>query len=190
MKLRPLFSYLLLLTLLGPVASAYAGDLGGSIRALRKANRVAKRSDFKFLSTAAEVREWVRLERLVTFTSTADYVVTGVSFPYARPAVKLFIERLAAQYRSATGERLVITSLTRPLNHQPENASSLSVHPAGMAVDLRVPSKKASRRWLEQTLLSLEDRMLLDATRERHPKHYHVAVFPVEYERYVASLEK
>jgi len=187
-KLRRTLAAFSLLTLATPAASAYAGDLGGSIKALRKANRVAKRSDFKFLRTSAEVREWVRTERLVTFASTSDYAVSGVSFPYARPAVKLFVERLAADYRKATGERLVITSLTRPLNHQPRNASALSVHPAGMAVDFRVPASKASRKWLEETLLALEDKSVLDATRERHPKHYHVAVFPAEYERYVAQL--
>jgi hypothetical protein len=31
--------------------------------------------------------------------------------------------------------------------------------------------------------------MVLDVTREHHPSHYHVAVFPREYERYVAALE-
>jgi hypothetical protein len=171
-----------------PVASAYAGELGGSLRALRRANRVAKRSEFRFLRNAAEVREWVRTERLVTFTSTADYVINDVSFPYARPAVKLFLDRLAAQYRAATGDRLVVTSLTRPLSQQPENASALSVHPAGMAVDLRIPARLRNRKWLEQTLLALEDKAVLDVTRERRPKHYHIAVFPAQYERYVAQL--
>src|SRR6185295_8964622 len=114
-----------------------------------------------------------------------DYIVNDVSFPYARPAVKLFVQRLAAQYREATGQRLVITSLTRPINQQPENASALSVHPAGMAVDLRIPASAKHRRWLERTLLSLEDKAVLDVTRERHPAHYHVAVFPEQYENYV-----
>ena len=188
MTLRRLIALALLLTVLVPVASASAGELGGSLRALRRANRVAKKSEFRFLRTAAEVREWVRAERLVTFTSTTDYAIAGVSFPYARPAVKLFLDRLAAQYRAATGERLVVTSLTRPLNKQPENASALSVHPAGMAVDLRIPASARNRRWLERTLLALEDKSVLDVTRERHPKHYHVAVFPAEYERYAAGL--
>ncbi|HEU4994588.1 MAG TPA: DUF5715 family protein [Gemmatimonadaceae bacterium] len=172
------------LTLAGPVATAFAGDLGGSRAALRRANRVAKRNDYRFLRTASEVREWVRAERLVTVTSTENYELDEVSFPYTRPAVKLFLDRFAAQYRAATGERLVVTSLTRPLNRQPENASALSVHPAGMAVDLRIPKSAKSRRWIERTLLSLEDRTVLDVTRERHPAHYHVAVFPDEYERY------
>jgi len=56
-------------------------------------------------------------------------------------------------------------------------------------VDLRIPRSAANRRWLERTLLSLEDRIVLDATRERYPAHYHVAVFPREYVKYVAQLE-
>jgi len=102
--------------------------------------------------------------------------------------VKLFLERLGAEYRAVTGERLVVTSLTRPLSRQPRNASRLSVHPTGMAVDLRVPKSKSNRRWLERRLLALEDNVVLDVTLERHPAHYHVAVFPREYERYVATL--
>jgi LysM repeat protein len=57
-----------------------------------------------------------------------------------------------------------------------------------MAVDLRVPSSARCRRWLESTLLALERRRVLDATLERHPLHFHVAVFPNEYLTYVARL--
>src|SRR5258705_8401451 len=173
------------LTLAGPVATAFAGDLGGSRASLRRANRVAKRNEYRFLRTAGEVREWVRAERLVTVTSTENYLLDDVSFPYTRPAVKIFLDRFAAQYRAATGQRLVVTSLTRPLSHQPENSSALSVHPAGMAIDLRIPASSKNRRWIERSLLSLEDPAGLDVTRERHPAHYPVPGFPPEYERYV-----
>jgi hypothetical protein len=174
-----------------PASAKSTGELGGSRRSMIRQHTVAKRNEYKFLRNAAEVFEWVRQERLVTVASTPNYVLSGkVSFPYARPAVKLFIERVAAQYRAFTGERLVITSLTRPLNQQPENASALSVHPAGMAADLAIPASAKNRRWLEKTLLALEDKAVLDVTRERHPKHYHVAVFPAQYERYVASLNE
>jgi hypothetical protein len=181
--------FLFLALLIASAAPAFAGELGGSRRSLIRQHRIAKRNEYKFLRTAAEVREWVRQERLVTLTSTSNYVLSSdVSFPYARPAVKLFVDRLAAQYRAFTGERLVVTSLTRPINAQPENASALSVHPAGMAADLRIPTNARNRRWLERALLALEDKAVLDVTRERHPKHYHVAVFPAEFERYVAKL--
>lgn len=171
-----------------PLASIDAGELGGSLRSVRRQHKIAKRNDYTFVRTSSELRELVRKGRLVHLNTTSSYVVDRVSFPYARPAVKLFIERLAAQYKAATGERLVITSLTRPLSRQPRNASGLSVHPAGMAVDLRIPPNRWNRAWLERALLSLEDKAVLDVTRERHPPHYHVAVFPVQYERYVATL--
>src|SRR5437867_10314600 len=173
-----------------PFASVLAGGLTGSLASVRRQHKIAKRNDYTFLRTAADVREFVRKARLVKFVTTKDYVVNDVSFPYARPAVKLFIDRIAAQYRAATGERLVITSLVRPISRQPRNASALSVHPAGMAVDLRIPSSAADRTWLERALLALEDKTVLDVTREHHPAHYHVAVFPREYERYVAKLTR
>ncbi len=80
-----------------------------------------------------------------------------------------------------------MTSLTRPSSRQPGNAHRLSIHPAGMAVDLRVPGDPADRQWLENALLSLEAAGVLDATRERRPPHYHVAVFPEAYRKHVAA---
>src|SRR5690606_8979905 len=62
------------------------------------------------------------------------------------------------------------------------------VHPAGMAVDLRISSSAACRSWLESTLLSLERQEVLDVTRERHPPHYHIALFVDRYAEYVAPL--
>lgn len=175
--------------LLGLMAApAFADELGGSPASVRHQHEVARQNDFTFIRTAAQVHKFVEEDRLTTVESNADLVVNDVSFPYTRPVVKLFVERLAAQYHAATGEQLVVTSLTRPTSLQPRNASPLSVHPAGMAVDLRIPTDARERRWLEQTLVSLEEAGVLDATRERHPAHYHVAVFPVHYEQYVAPL--
>jgi hypothetical protein len=175
--------------LIGSAADAGA-QLRGSAFSIRRQYSVAQQNEYTFLRNSREVREFIQAERLVRVGNSPDYVVKGgIAFPYARPAVKLFVERLAAQYRAATGDRLVITSLTRPKSKQPRNASELSVHPAGMAVDLRVPAKAAHRKWLERALLSLEDEVVLDVTKERRPAHYHVAVFPREYERYVAALD-
>ncbi|HYW06042.1 MAG TPA: hypothetical protein VE913_03745, partial [Longimicrobium sp.] len=67
----------------------------------------------------------------------------------------------------------------------PGNAHTLSVHPAGMAVDFRVSRNAECRTWLEGTLLGLERAGVLDVTRERMPPHYHVAVFPDAYSAYV-----
>ena len=182
------FALLCAIPLLTAAASAAVG-LGGSRSSMRRQHSVAKKNNFTFLRNSRQVREFVRKERLVRLVGNEDYLVGEVQFPYARDGVKLFVERISAQYHAATGDRLVVTSLTRPMSRQPRNASPLSVHPAGMAVDFRVPRRQADRLWLERALLSLEDRSVLDATRERHPAHYHVAVFPREYSRYVAELE-
>ena len=56
-----------------------------------------------------------------------------------------------------------------------------------MALDLRRP-QGSCRDWLERTLLSLEGQAVLEATAERSPPHYHVAVFPGQYLAYVDRL--
>ena len=179
------------LALVGADAGAALGaGLRGSKTSVRRQNTIADQHDFTYIRNPKELRRFVDQGLLVRLSGNGDYSVQGASFPYARPAVKLFVERLARQYRSATGERLVVTSLTRPLTHQPRNASSNSVHPTGMALDIRRSRSRSARRWLEQNLMVMEERGVIEATHERHPPHYHVAVFPNEYETYVARRTK
>lgn len=173
--------------LLAGASAVSAQTLRGSRVAMQRQNNVARELDYSFLESSSQVRRFADLGLLVPVKSTSSVRLTGVSHPYARPAVKMLVERLGQQYHSACGERLVVTSLTRPMSEQPRNASELSVHPAGMAVDLRISRKRSCQRWLEKTLLSLEDRGVLDATKEKRPPHFHVAVFP---ERYLAYVEK
>jgi hypothetical protein len=150
-------------------------------------SRVARQHDYSYLRTSSQVHEFARRGLLVRLSGNSNYRVADVSFPYARPQVKTFVERLAQQYRNACGERLVVTSLTRPTTRQPRNASPLSVHPTGMALDLRRSGRPACRAFLEKTLLTLEGRDVLEATKENHPPHYHVSLFPEPYTRYLAS---
>lgn len=169
--------------------TAQAAELGGSITSMKHQHGVAIELRYTFLRTPAEVREFVAKGRLDELEGNADYALSKVSFPYARPEVRMFVERLAADYRAATGDRLIVTSLTRPEALQPRNAHQLSVHPAGMAVDFRIPDDTANRRWLERTLVAMEKDGLLDATRERRPPHYHIAVFPERYREYAKKRD-
>jgi hypothetical protein len=170
-----------LLALLAPLSSSLADGLGGSPASMEQQHAVAVESDYSFLRKPADVEHLVELGRLVEVTGGDDYVLRDVSFPFARPEVRRFIESIAADYRDAFGMRLVVTSLTRPTTLQPANAHDLSVHPAGMAADLRVPAGSAQREWLENRLLALEDAGAIDITREKTPPHYHVAVFAAKY---------
>ncbi|MEO5509758.1 MAG: DUF5715 family protein [Longimicrobiales bacterium] len=171
------------------VTGAHAQTLRGSQTSMQRQNAAARNNEFSFLQRPTQVSKFADLGLLVRVSGNSKYLLAGVSYPYARPVIKTFVERLAAQYKDACGERLVVTSLTRPVSRQPHNASELSVHPAGMAVDLRVSDRSSCRHWLESTLLYLEKEGSVDATREYRPSHYHVAVFPDRYLRYIRSVD-
>jgi LysM repeat protein len=185
-----LFTSLLLLAGLLPLTPATLSGqtLRGSSASLDRQVRQAEEHDFTFLQTPAQVERFVKAGYLVPVRANRDLDLHAVSFPYARPETRTFILRLAEQYRRACGEKLVVTSLTRPTSRQPANASSRSVHPTGMAADLRRTNDPACRSWLERTLLSLEKEGVLEAIRENNPPHYHVAVYPKPYTRYVEAL--
>ena len=164
-----------------------AQSLRGSPGTVERQNRAARAHDFTFLEDAEDVRRFVKAGYLVRIRGGDDFHLKRLRFPYARPEMQLFLSRLGRQYRRACGETLVVTSLTRPASRQPWNASPRSVHPTGMAVDLRRSTSPACRRWIERVLLRLEGRGVLEAVRERRPPHYHVALFPEPYAEYVAT---
>jgi LysM repeat protein len=150
-------------------------------------NRAALEHDFSFLATSAQVRKFVNDGYLVPVQPNGYFELHEVSYPFARREVQTFVERLASQYHNACGERLVVTSLTRPAAEQPRNASDRSVHPTGMAIDLRLTTNRTCRTWLERVLLDLERARVIEATRERRPAHYHIAVFPRAYADYLSK---
>lgn len=178
----------LLFCLCGLASDADAQSLRGSSSSLSLQNQQARAHDYTFLSTRSHVTRFVSMGLLERLEGNADYALHNVSHPYARPEVKTFIERLAVQYRSACGEQLVVTSLVRPESMRLWNSSSRSVHPTGMAIDLRKSRVSACRRWLENVLVQLEGQGVLEATEEHRPPHYHVALFPKPYFKYLAML--
>lgn len=165
-----------------------AQTLRGSGASLDRQNRIAREHDYTYLRDADQLYRFVNAGYLVPVRSNRDFELHAVSYPFARPEVELFVRRLGAQYREACGEKLVVTSLTRPRNRQPRNASEQSVHPTGMAMDLRLSRNRNCRQWLEGVLVNLERAGLLEATRERRPAHYHVALFPRQYVQYVERV--
>lgn len=178
----------LVLCLTGHADPASAQSLRGSTASLDLQNRIARQHDFTYIDTPSRVRYFADQGWLVRVDPSGDFDLHAVSYPYARPEVDLFIRRLSSQYRSACGEPLVVTSLTRPTTRQPRNASDRSVHPTGMALDIRYSWNRNCRKWLEGVLTSLERQGVLEATLERHPRHYHVALFPSQYVGYVDRI--
>lgn len=173
--------------LMAAPALLLAQSLRGSSSSINRMYRQAKSEDFSFFETSASVRRAVSAGLLVRLEERGDFQLAAVGYPFVRQATLTFVERLGAQYQDACGERLVITSAVRPETRQPPNSTERSVHPTGMAVDLRRPGKPKCLRWLRDALLGLEDQGVIEATEERHPAHFHVAVFSTPYTRYVAS---
>lgn len=166
-----------------------AEGLGGSPASMVRQHSVAVQEEYTFLRTPLDVQRLVTQGKLVPIASDSLVTLAGVSFPYGRPEVQSFLTRMGRDFRDSTGGMLTVTSLTRPALLQPRNAHKLSVHPAGMAVDFRIPRDAAERAFMERRLLAMEKAGLLDATRERSPAHYHIAVFAEPMLAYVARRD-
>ncbi|HEX6927200.1 MAG TPA: DUF5715 family protein [Longimicrobiaceae bacterium] len=171
-------------TLTFPTASG-AQSLRGSRSSVDRMYETAQRQNLYFYQTSSGVRRAADRGTFVRLTGNDNYQLAAVSHPYVLPATRTFVERLAAQYRRACGERLVVTSAVRPKSQRLINSVDRSVHPTGMAIDLRRPRSSRCLEWLRSTLLFLERKGVLEATEERNPPHFHVAVFPAEYRTYV-----
>ena len=166
-----------------------AQSLRGSHASVSLMYRRAVRGGLDFYETTTDVKRAVLRGELVRLNGNSHYRLANIGMPYVRPETKAFVLDLAADYHRACGAPLVITSATRPISRRLANSSELSVHPTGMAVDLRKPAGRC-RTWLRRTLLAAERRGAIEATEERHPPHFHVAVLPPRYERVASARSK
>jgi hypothetical protein len=167
---------LLALAVALPAAPLAAQTLRGSRDAVDRAFHTAKRRDLPFARTRREIERRARTGDYVRLSSTNAVRLKGVSAPYVRPATRSFLGAFAARYRRECGGPLVVTSAMRPTTVHLRNSSQRSVHPTGMALDLRAPGGSC-RGWMRRELLAYERRGVVDATEERRPAHFHVVVY-------------
>lgn len=152
-----------------------AQSLRGSAASVERMYEHAQQEELAFYRTASSLRDAVEQHELVSITPTRDLALGVVRHPYVLPATRDWVMSFAARYHRGCGDPLVVTSGTRALSEQPRNGSPRSVHPTGMAVDLRKPRGRCLR-WLRQALLAEERDGVIEATEERRPPHFHVAV--------------
>lgn len=186
---RPTALVVLLAALGLGAAPAAAQSLRGSRPSIDRMYQQAQNHDLTFYRTGTGVRAAARDGDLVRLSGNENYRLSGVSYPYALPSARMFVQRLGAQYRARCGERLVVTSALRPTSLRLANSADRSVHPTGMGIDIRKPRARACLSWLRQTLLSLERQGVIEATEENRPPHFHVAVYPTQYRRYVNNAD-
>ena len=180
MRTRLLPSILLTLGILVPGAKPLAAQsLRGSSASVDLMYDRAREEDLAFYRTSSSVREAVREGELVRINETDHLALGRVSYPYVLEGTRAWVTEFADRYYDRCKQRLVVTSGARPLTQTPRNGSPKSVHPTGMAVDLRKPTGSCLR-WLRQELLIEERQGNIEATEERHPAHFHIAVLSVE----------
>ena len=152
-------------------------ELRGSKESVEKMYEFAQANHLPFYLSPTNVRDAVEQQKLVPLTGDATYELTrGVGYTYATPEARQFVQAFAPLYLSACGTPLTVTSAARPITRQPRNANPHSVHPTGIAVDLRRPTAGACLTWVRAALAELENKGIIEATEERHPVHLHLAV--------------
>jgi hypothetical protein len=152
-------------------------ELRGSKESVEKMYDFAQAHHLTFYLTPTNVNDAIARGDLVPLSGDSTYALTrGVGFSYATREAKQFVLAFAPQYLAACGTPLTVTSAARPITRQPHNANPHSVHPTGIAVDLRRPSAGACLNWVRGALAELEDKGIIEATEERHPVHLHIAV--------------
>lgn len=170
---------LLLSCTLSPVLAGglAAQSLRGSQESVDHLYLVARASGLQFHATVRSARRAVAAGEFVALSGNGDYAPKNrMSLPYATAETRSYIERLGAEYHHACGERLVVTSALRPMSRRPRNGSVKSVHPTGIAVDVRKPKRRICRDWLRQLLLQHEREGVIEATEEYRPPHFHIVV--------------
>lgn len=152
-------------------------DLHGSRASVEKMYDFATSHHLSFYLTPETLDDGIARGRLVPLTGDSTFdLARGVGFSYATREARDFVVQFAPQYLAACGSPLTVTSAARPTTRQPHNANPLSVHPTGIAVDLRRPPSGPCLTWVRGALDQLERRGYVEATEEHHPVHIHIAV--------------
>lgn len=163
---------------------------GGELTKPREAYDYAESIGFGAVENLQELEYQLARNTFVPLTNNRFVEVDdGVSSPFVPPLVRLFVERLGRQYQEAGCGKLVVTSALRLPETQDElqNGSRWSVHPAGLAVDFRIPPDTHCRTWLDETLELIESHGRIDATHEQSPPHFHVVVVMGTYGQFVQT---
>jgi hypothetical protein len=186
-----------------------AGARGGGPDLLRASwdsqivqNRRADADDLSRMKDSAMVQRFAQAGLLVRVPSQSRSYYTRYipsKYRYLRPWSKLFLDRLAAQYRARYGKKLRVTSLVRTvalqnsLRRRNGNAASpygprRSSHLTGATLDIS-KNGMSSREiaWVRMVLHTLKQRGYVYAVEEFEQPTFHIMVYK-NYQEHVASL--
>lgn len=152
--------------------------VGGEVSSSQQQLGYAQEQQLPFMGTEAEYQTRISSGYFVRLES--PFMEVHARRPYALPSTVVFVAELAREYYAAGCGLLVVKDALRLTSERPSNGSLYSVHPAGMAVDIRtkyIPTECAD--WLRAYTSQKEAEGKVDGTQEWKPEHLHVVV-PIE----------
>lgn len=152
--------------------------VGGEVSSSEQQYGYATEQHVPFMTSEALYQSSIQDGRLVLLAG--PYLDVQAKRPFVLPSTAAFVRRLSAEYYAAGCGLLVVTDAARLTSERPWGSSIHSVHPAGMAVDIRtryIPIECAD--WLRAYVSQMEAEGKVDGTQEWKPEHLHLVV-PLE----------
>jgi hypothetical protein len=149
--------------------------VGGEVSSSKQQFGYAMENQLPFMTNEADYETriasgyFVRLE--------GPFLEVHAKRPYALPSTVAFATEMSVAYNTFGCGRLVIKDTLRLTTERPKNGSPESVHPAGMALDIRtkyIPVECAD--WLRTYISQKEAEGKVDGTQEWKPEHLHIVV--------------
>jgi hypothetical protein len=173
-------------------AMMMASPIHGTPESLLRQNAGVNRDNLVRIQDSDQLLDLIEAEELVRIPETGELAVAQNLPPerrYCRPWTKTFSEDLAALFYEEFHRPIQINSAVRTVevqhklrrhNHNAadETGERASPHLTGASVDInkRGMSKK-ERKWMQQYLLDLQNRGLIDAEEEFRQPVFHVTVY-------------
>jgi hypothetical protein len=167
-------------------------SLRGSKSSLERQNKEADRENLTRIENDAQLARFKRAGLLVKLPETRYVAVNprlDSKWRWCRPQVVPFLRDIGREYYVLFREPLQINSAVRTADYQRKlrarngNATSAdgknrSSHLTGATVDIgKKNMSHEERKWLQNKLLALEEKDLIEATEEKRQACFHVMVF-------------
>lgn len=158
-----------------PWPSTEVSLVGGCQTTSEQQFQYALKQNLTPVTTAAEYADRIARGQFVRLEG--PHLLVLAKRPYALPSTVAFMMELSAAYHATGCGQVIVKDAVRLVSERPPNGSIHSVHPSGMAVDIRVRYiKPACADWLRMYVRQKEAVGAVDATHELHPEHLHIVV--------------
>jgi len=165
--------------------------LRGSHESMLRQNEEIDRLGLPRIADEQQLQELVEQRELVPIRETATLRIHPDLEPqnrFCRPWTRSFLDDISRDYYRQFRQPLQVNSAVRTAEQQhklrrhngnaaPDSGETASSHLAGLTVDIsRRAMGRAQRKWMEQYLMGLHERGLVETAEERRQPVFHIMV--------------